>query len=126
MGVSRAVNLSFVATGILLWLIGTEFLGFIFGLVSPTANIALIGSGFALSDLLGLFCGIGGALALYRHAVVNTFAHEVANELVKVTWPTWNETRASTVVVIIVTLICALGFAFFDFIWSNLTGLIYS
>ena len=126
MSVTRAVNLSFVATGILLWLISVDLYAFVFEIVGRRFDIQLIGQEFVLSDLLGILTGIVGAAALKRHEKVNTLAHEIANELSKVTWPTWPETRSSTVVVIIVTLICALGFAFFDFIWSNLTGLIYS
>jgi preprotein translocase subunit SecE len=126
MSVSRAVNMSFVATGILLWLISVDLYAFVLGLIGPTANQGLIGVGFTVSDLLGIATGIGGAFALKRHEQVNTLAHEIANELSKVTWPTWPETRFLTVVVIIVTLICALGFVFFDMLWSNLIGLIYS
>ena len=126
MSVSRAVNLSFVATGILLWLISVDVYAFVFEIVGRRFDIQLIGQEFVLSDLLGIITAIVGAAALKRNEKVNTLAHEIANELSKVTWPTWPETRSSTVVVIIVTLICALGFAFFDFIWSNLTGLIYS
>lgn len=126
MSVSRAVNLSFVATGILLWLISVDIYAFVFEVVGRRFDIQLIGQEFVLSDLLGIMTAIFGAAALKRNEKVNTLAHEIANELSKVTWPTWPETRSSTVVVIIVTLICALGFAFFDFIWSNLTGLIYS
>ena len=126
MSVTRAVNLSFVATGILLWLISVDLYAFVFEIVGRRFDIQLIGQEFVLSDLLGILTGIVGAAALKRHEKVNTLAHEIANELSKVTWPSWPETRSSTVVVIIVTLICALGFAFFDFIWSNLTGLIYS
>ena len=126
MSVTRAVNLSFVATGILLWLISVDLYAFFFEIVGRRFDIQLIGQEFVLSDLLGILTGVVGAAALKRHEKVNTLAHEIANELSKVTWPTWPETRSSTVVVIIVTLICALGFAFFDFIWSNLTGLIYS
>jgi len=126
MSVSRAVNLSFVATGILLWLISVDIYAFVFEVVGRRFDIQLIGQEFVLSDLLGIITAVVGAAALKRNEKINTLAHEIANELSKVTWPTWPETRSSTVVVIIVTLICALGFAFFDFIWSNLTGLIYS
>lgn len=126
MGVSRAVNMSFVATGLLLWLVSVELYAFALGLIGPTLNQGLIGVGFTVSDLLGLITGVGGAYALYKHEVVNTLAHEIANELNKVTWPTWPETRSSTVVVVVVTLICALGLGFFDMTWSTLTGFIYN
>ncbi len=125
MSVSRAVNMSFVAAGLLLWLIAGDLFAFALGLFGPNLDQGLIGVGFTVSDLLGILAGIGGAVVLYKHEVVNTLAHEIANELSKVTWPTWPETRASTFVVVVVTIICALGLGFFDMIWSILTELVY-
>ena len=52
-------------------------------------------------------------------------ANEVATELKKVTWPTAKEVRAATIVVIVMALISALILGLFDFVWSNLTELVY-
>jgi len=125
MGVSRAVSMSFVAIGLLVWLVMAEFFAFALGFFGPSVNRALIGVGFTVSDLMGIVTGIGTGVALWRHAEVNTLAHEIANELKKVVWPSWEETRGATIVVIIVTMICALILGGYDAIWSVLTGWIY-
>ena len=56
---------------------------------------------------------------------VSTYAMEVGNELSKVTWPSWNETKLSTIVVIITTLIIAAILGLLDLAWGSLSSLIY-
>ena len=72
-----------------------------------------------------LLIAVGTALYLYRHERVHTLANEVAAELKKVSWPTAKEVRAATIVVIIMSIIAAVILGTFDFIWSNLTELVY-
>jgi len=64
-------------------------------------------------------------VVLYRHDRVHTLANEVASELGKVTWPTAKEVRAATIVVIVMSIIAAVILFAFDFVWSNLTELVY-
>lgn len=66
-----------------------------------------------------------GAFVLYRAPRVNNWAHEVAAELAKATWPTRKETRSATVVVLIVSLIAAVILGVFDAGWAAVTDLIY-
>jgi preprotein translocase subunit SecE len=68
---------------------------------------------------------LGAAVYFYRHERVHTLANEVAAELKKVTWPSAKEVRAATIVVIVMALISALVLGAFDFVWSNLTELVY-
>ncbi|MCP4601434.1 MAG: preprotein translocase subunit SecE [Proteobacteria bacterium] len=74
---------------------------------------------------------VGGAGAagltvyLWRHPKVNRLALEIVTELSKVTWPTRKELSASTVVVIILSIIAALILGLFDFFWAWATDLIY-
>ena len=56
---------------------------------------------------------------------VRTLATEIVNELAKVTWPTRKELSASTVVVIILSVIASIILGLFDFFWSWATDLIY-
>lgn len=53
------------------------------------------------------------------------FTTEVVVEISQVTWPTRAETRAATIVVIIITLICSGLLATMDVIWSEFTDLLY-
>ena len=64
-------------------------------------------------------------IALYRNDRIYHLANEVASELKKVTWPTAKEVRAATMVVIVMALISAAILGLFDFVWSNVTELVY-
>jgi preprotein translocase subunit SecE len=77
---------------------------------------------------ISLLAAIGAtvtSIVLYKNDRIFTLANEVSSELAKVTWPTAKEVRTSTLTVISMSLISALVLAFFDFIWSNLTDLVY-
>jgi preprotein translocase subunit SecE len=68
---------------------------------------------------------IGGTLALYRHERAHDLVTDVVTELAKVTWPSRKETYASTIVVIVTSLIAAAIIGAFDFVWSFFTDLLY-
>lgn len=72
-----------------------------------------------------LLVAAGTAIYLYRHDRVHTLANEVAAELKKVTWPNAKEVRAATIVVIVMAVLSAVILGAFDFVWSNLTELVY-
>jgi preprotein translocase subunit SecE len=81
-------------------------------------------SEFKISLIAGALAVITGVV-LYRHDRVYTLANEVAGELKKVTWPTAKEVRTATIVVMVMSIISALILGVFDFVWSNLTELVY-
>ncbi len=75
--------------------------------------------------LFAAVIAIGASVVLYRSDRVYGLANEVAQELKKVTWPTAKEVRSATIVVIVMAIISAVILGVFDFVWSNLTELIY-
>lgn len=79
---------------------------------------------FRITLLSGIVAIIGGVI-LYRNDRIYNLANEVAQELKKVTWPTAKEVRSATIVVIVMALISAVILGLFDFVWSNLTELVY-
>ena len=125
MGVTRYVNLAFVAAGLLMWRIFGEFFTWSFTIVGSGMNRQLIGHNFRIADLLGLATAIGLTFYIRRHEQFSTFTMEAGNELAKVTWPTWSETRLSTFVVIVTTFIIALILGGFDYLWAALSSLVY-
>lgn len=125
MSATRAVNMGFVALGLLAWVVLAAFWGWLLKLFGPTMNMGLIGVGFRLSDMLGLVSGVGLAYFLWRHSRIKEGSIQIANELKKVVWPSWDETRASTLVVIVVTSIIALILGAYDAVWAFLTKAIY-
>ena len=77
---------------------------------------------------VSLIAGVGATLLavfMYRSDRMYTLANEVAGELKKVTWPTAKEVRTATIVVIVMAIISAIILGVFDFVWSNLTELVY-
>jgi preprotein translocase subunit SecE len=68
---------------------------------------------------------LGAGIYLYRHDRVHALANEVSAELKKVTWPNGKEVRAATLVVVVMAIISAVILGLFDFVWSNVTELIY-
>ena len=62
---------------------------------------------------------------MYRNDKYYHLANEVASELKKVTWPTAKEVRAATIVVIVMAIVSAVILGLFDFVWSNLTQVVY-
>jgi preprotein translocase SecE subunit len=65
------------------------------------------------------------AIVTYRSERVYGFAMEVSGELKKVSWPTAKEVKTATLVVIVMTIICAMIVGLYDFAWSSLTKIIY-
>lgn len=70
-----------------------------------------------------LATGVG--VVMYRSDKYYYLANEVASELKKVTWPTGKEVRTATLVVIVMAIMSAVILGLFDFVWSNLTELVY-
>jgi preprotein translocase subunit SecE len=68
---------------------------------------------------------IAGTVGIYRNERAHDLVTDVVIELSKVTWPTRKELYASTIVVIITSLIAAAIVGAFDFVWSYFTDLLY-
>ena len=69
--------------------------------------------------------GFGTALGLYRTEKSHRLVVDVVSELSKVSWPSRKETYASTIVVIVTSIIAAAIVGSFDFVWSAITDLLY-
>lgn len=126
MNLQRFVNIAYVLVGIVSWVISARLFGFIMDLISRDLDKPLIGTDFARSDLIGLLAGVAAGVALKLNRNVNTWALEVANELKKVTWPTWEETKLSTVVVVITSIIVAVILGLFDALWAFVSSAVYN
>ena len=81
-------------------------------------------SEFNISLLSGIVA-IVLSITLYRNDRIYSLANEVAQELKKVTWPSAKEVRTATIVVIVMAIVSAIILGVFDFVWSNLTELVY-
>jgi len=84
-----------------------------------------IGGAVPLSTIIGIVAGVVTYIVFMKHPRAEEFGMEVVKEIKKVTWPTVLETRAATIVVIILVLIISAILGFFDFAFSSATNWIY-
>jgi preprotein translocase subunit SecE len=110
----------------LIYLVGAVILFFLLqwtiDWLAPVAGISLGESTIGLAAAIG---ALTVGIVMYRSDKYYHLANEVASELKKVTWPTAKEVRAATLVVIVMAIVSAMILGLFDFVWSNLTELVY-
>jgi preprotein translocase subunit SecE len=115
---NKPVHLIYLCGAVLLFYLLQWTIDWVWGYVATPP------SEFKISLVAGALAVITGVV-LYRHDRVYTLANEVSGELKKVTWPTAKEVRTATMVVLVMSLISAVILGLFDFVWSNLTELVY-
>jgi preprotein translocase subunit SecE len=82
-------------------------------------DAALVGD-WTLSSLIGAVLAIAIALGCYLHPVTHKLSYEVATELKKTTWPNAQDTRTSTIAVVIFSFASAAILGIFDFVSSKI------
>lgn len=97
------------------------------GTASAFAQFALpdtrVGGLLPTSSVLALLSGALSFVILIRNRRALTFSGEVVSELVRVTWPTREETVRAATTVVLTTLFTASLLAVYDFTWKNLADL---
>lgn len=115
---NKPVHLMYLCGGIVLFYLCKWTIDWLWGyFATPPSEFVMTVASMAVTLVAGVI--------LYRHDRVYTLANEVASELGKVSWPTAKETRAATIVVIVMTIISAIVLFAFDATWSQLTELVY-
>jgi preprotein translocase SecE subunit len=84
-------------------------------------NRPILSDRFPLSMLVGLLLAVGAAVGCYMHPFTNKRVNEVAEELNKVNWPSWAETKVNTIVVIVTSVIAAMILGVFDITFAKLS-----
>ncbi|HEX4451804.1 MAG TPA: preprotein translocase subunit SecE [Kofleriaceae bacterium] len=115
---NKPVHLMYLVGAVILFYLLQWSIDWVWGAVSTSP------SDFKISLLAAVGATVT-SIVLYKNDRIFTLANEVSSELAKVTWPTAKEVRQSTFTVIAMAIISALILGFFDFIWSNLTELVY-
>jgi len=104
----RLVVISYLVFGIILAL----FFGHMFDMALAALGVknAQVVEGLSelkLANVLGFALAIALGVWAWTNPKVKSLSNEVAEELMRVTWPSWDETRASTVAVVIASLVAA-------------------
>ena len=117
LGLTRWVQYVFVVVAaVLLWFLDKTATLIWQNFAEPPAVVITAGS---------VVVSIVATIAVYRNATAHHLVAQVVAELAKVSWPSRKETYASTIVVIITSLIAAGIVGGFDFVWSFFTDLLY-
>lgn len=119
----RMVNLFYAGSTLIGVLIFSKLSAAIFA-TAGMRDHHLLGKQFTTSTLVGAVVALVMLFWAWRHARIRPVINEVADELVKVVWPDWEETRNHTKVTIVVTAVIALILWVFDQIFGNLTSMI--
>jgi len=128
MSTQRYVLLSYIVLAFLLGLVLERLVGSVAGAVPFLGflNTTTFGTERFGAAAVGYALAIGLALYAWFNVRIKTLGTEVVEELQRVTWPTWPETRANTIAVIAATVICAVLLGLFDYAWNAVTEQIYS
>lgn len=124
MEVSRYVNLFYATCLVLAVITFNKLVAQIWESVEVLKDVSIVGNTITLTTLIGVGLGVALTVWAYRREDYRSHVSEVVIELHKVTWPTMNETKRSTMVVIVFTIIVSLYLAGIDRVFSYLTDLL--
>lgn len=123
--IGSIVAISFILAGLLLWTVLDKGLTALWALAG-WINSPLLGATFTMTTLVALVIALVVTFVVWRHHTVNELSREVVQELKKVSWPDWLETRAATIVVIVFSFILAGILGGFDLIFASLSDGLFS
>lgn len=123
MSISKWVNAIFIAIALVSFIVFDKTLKLIFDNVDALTDVAF-GNYVSVTTLIAL--GLAGVLTflLYKRPDTFDYLSDVVIEMRKVTWPSWGETKRSTIIVIVFTIVLSLYLAVFDQVWKYLTDFI--
>jgi preprotein translocase subunit SecE len=116
----RLVVIFLLLAGIVTALFFEHVLGLIWARFGWSDPVLVEGVDWQVSTLVGYLLTAGLVLGAWFHPRVHALSIDVASEMMKVTWPSWTETRTSTVAVIVASLVAAIILFFIDTIAYNL------
>ena len=103
----RLVVIFYLVFGLVLALFLENMLSLVFARVSVSDVDVVEGLGWKVSTLLGVLASAASLVAAWMNPRGQQVSLEVAAELMKVTWPSWDETRVATFAVIVASAIAA-------------------
>lgn len=103
----RLVVIFFLVFGVVLALFLEHVLAMIFARLQLGDAEVIEGLGWKVSTLVGVLLAAGALIGAWVHPVSKQLSMEVATELMKVTWPSWPETRVATMAVVVASAVAA-------------------
>jgi preprotein translocase subunit SecE len=103
----RLVVVSYLVFGLILTLFLGRLVEMLMGQVNIVNSEIIAGTGMKLADVIGFVLTAGGAVYAWTNPRVKQLSLEVATELMRVTWPSWEDVRVSTIAVVVASLVAA-------------------
>lgn len=116
----RLVVIFLLLAGIVTGLFFEHVLGLIWARIGWNDPVLVEGVDWQVTSLVGYLLAVGLVVGTWFNPKSHAVAIDIASELMKVTWPTWSETRASTVAVVIASVVAAVILFCIDTIAYNL------
>jgi preprotein translocase SecE subunit len=120
---STFIGLFFFAAGCLTAFLLHLALASLFG-VMRVNNTPILGDRFPLTALIGVVVGGGAAIGAFAAQRTKLLVGEVIDELNKVHWPSGEETRVNTGVVIVTSVVAAVILGVFDITFGQLSTML--
>jgi preprotein translocase subunit SecE len=116
----RLVVIFFLIAGLIFALFLEHVCGLIWARAGWSDPTVIEGVDWQVSTLVGFVLAAALVVGAYLYPKTHALSHEVASELMKVTWPSWAETKASTLAVIVASVMAAILLFFIDTLAYNL------
>ena len=104
----RLVVIFFLIAGLIFALFLEHVCGLIWARAGFSDPVIVDGLDWQVSTLVGFVLAAALVLTAYFHPRSHVISLDVAAELLKVTWPSWEETKASTLAVIVASIVAAI------------------
>lgn len=104
----RLVVVSYLVFGLILTLFLGRVVELLMGKIGIGNGEIISGTGIKVADVLGFVITAGGAAYAWTNPRVKQLSLEVATELMRVTWPSWEDVRVSTLAVVVASLVAAI------------------
>jgi preprotein translocase subunit SecE len=124
MEVSRYVGFTFLTGFVLVFITMMKFVETIWEMVETLPNYAIVGDQITLTTVIALALAVGISYWAYQRDDYRTYIAEVIIEMQKVTWPTWDETKRATIVVIAFSIALSAFLFVSDRVWRYATDLL--
>ena len=103
----RLVVIAYMVFGFIIVLFVDHVLELVLARLNVGNAILIEGPDWRISTLVSAIVTIGGFAYAWFNEKSRNVSIEVATELMRVTWPSWEETRVSTFAVVIASLVAA-------------------
>ena len=117
---STLVGIFFFLAAVIIAVVVSKAAASLFGVLRMT-DTALIGDQVTLTRLIGLVGGVLLAGGFFMWPKTKNYIGAVSDELNKVNWPTWAETKVNTLVVVVTSVIAAMILGVFDITFGLLS-----